>query len=320
MLGDFSSRAGDVVLDNRFMASDFTLGSEEWSTLAHEILHTLGIGHQTLDTNTPSIMSPLIGGPGFPSINALYYGLQPVDVAALRDLYGETNSNAGNTIWKEVFAGGAQHHFDDKANFSETIVDTGGEDWLDWSALKSHRVFIDLNPGKLTEVVPALPIGSVIVNATIGISYDSKVENAKGGALNDALIGNDLDNKLFGGAGNDSLTGKLGQDILLGGDGNDTFVFLATSDSPTGAGRDVIKDFTPGDLIDLSAIDAKASTIADDAFTFVGSNTLKHAGDLRAYIHNENTIVAGDTNGDHIPDFQIVLIGHIALWATDFVL
>ncbi len=50
---------------------------------------------------------------------------------------------------------------------------------------------------------------------------------------------------LFGGAGNDTLAGGAGNDELLGGDGADRFVF-----SP-GTGRDLVQDFSPGDVVDL---------------------------------------------------------------------
>ena len=54
---------------------------------------------------------------------------------------------------------------------------------------------------------------------------------ALGGAGNDVLLGNALDNRFQGGAGNDYMNGFAGSDILVGGDGNDTYAFT-TATSP----------------------------------------------------------------------------------------
>ena len=80
------------------------------------------------------------------------------------------------------------------------------------------------------------------------IANGAEIENARGGAGGDLLIGNELGNFLFGangrdtllgGDGDDTLRGGNGKDILIGGDGADTFVFSE--------GGDVIKDFNAGE-------------------------------------------------------------------------
>jgi Ca2+-binding RTX toxin-like protein len=48
------------------------------------------------------------------------------------------------------------------------------------------------------------------------------IENVRGGAFNDTLIGNDENNTLGGRDGDDQLTGNGGSDFLIGGKGNDT--------------------------------------------------------------------------------------------------
>jgi hypothetical protein len=64
----------------------------------------------------------------------------------------------------------------------------------------------------------------------------------------DRLDGGAGDDQLVGGAGNDRLAGGRGHDILEGGDGRDVFVV------GRGGGSDVIKDFAPQDVVDLSGI------------------------------------------------------------------
>ena len=62
------------------------------------------------------------------------------------------------------------------------------------------------------------------------------VENARGGAGDDTLFGNEWLNHLVGGAGNDSLNGFEQDDTLIGGAGDDQF---ETYDlyAPTGIGQ-----------------------------------------------------------------------------------
>jgi Ca2+-binding RTX toxin-like protein len=148
-----------------------------------------------------------------------------------------------------------------------------------------------------------------------------------GGAGNDSLIGgpsagtggdNDV---LAGGDGNDRLQGGIGLDRLSGGLGRDVFVFTKILDTASTLSKaDVIQDFQRGsDLIDLSAIDAKAGS-GNQAFHYVGAGAFGAAGDLRAYVSAGQTIIAGDIDGDGVADFRIRLDGVYSLTSSDFVL
>lgn len=129
------------------------------------------------------------------------------------------------------------------------------------------------------------------------------------------------DDILIGGAGNDEFCGRLGADTLTGGDGDDVFIYRAVQDSLGGA-RDHITDFSAGDRIDLSAIDANAGISGNNAFAFIGglefSNT---AGELRIFEENGSWHVEGDIDGDGVADLaiQVTTVGH-ALDAGDFIL
>ena len=137
-----------------------------------------------------------------------------------------------------------------------------------------------------------------------------------------ALTGNELGNRLIGADGDDVLEGGGGRNVLFGGAGADSFVFGSLADSATGANRDVIRDFAPGDLIDLGGIDAIASSGIDDAFEFIGDTAFsQQAGELRqSSVGGGNTLISGDVDGDGTADFQILVVGIHVLQGTDFVL
>ena len=171
-----------------------------------------------------------------------------------------------------------------------------------------------------------------------GVDTLLAVEKVIGSAFNDIIGGNDGDNLLAGGNGsdlidggdgNDVIAGGFGSDNLWGGGGTDIFVFEGLGDSRLTALRsdgakflpDWIRDFVSGeDRIDLSAIDAKAATGANDAFTFIGAAAFTgQAGQLRYDLTGKAMHIMGDVDGDSRADFEIVAAGPI-LQATDFIL
>lgn len=143
-----------------------------------------------------------------------------------------------------------------------------------------------------------------------------------GGIGDDFLVGGAGDDILRGGRGDDAFIGGGGADRLAGSMGEDRFIYTAISDSgPSAQARDQIADFATGDLIVLSAIDADASTLANDAFNFVGTAAFSNtAGELRRFSEGGDTIVEGDVNGDGLADFQIAVAGGPMLSAGDFLL
>jgi len=116
------------------------------------------------------------------------------------------------------------------------------------------------------------------------------------------------DDVLIGGGGNDLIHGGLGADTMTGGGGNDTFRYQAVEDS-TPTARDGIQDFASGDKIDLSRIDAIASSSVNDGFTFIGSNAFSNtAGELRAVNTGIIWTISGDIDGDGVADIELVLV------------
>lgn len=176
--------------------------------------------------------------------------------------------------------------------------------------------------------------GNALANILTGNSGANILDGLQGDDVLRGLAGNDfiygregLDT-LDGGDGADVLTGGAGRDTLTGGAGNDRFDFDAVSESAAGAG-DTILDFTQGaDRIDLSTIDARTGTRKDDAFTFIGSAAFSGVAGQLHYQHvdlagtaSDYTLIQGDTNGDRVADFDIILLGQLTtLQASDFIL
>ncbi len=141
-----------------------------------------------------------------------------------------------------------------------------------------------------------------------------------GDADNDRIFGRTGDDRLFGGTGADRLLGGTDEDLLnggakndllTGGTGADQFEFSSAADIGIGAMSDRITDFKSGeDKIDLSLIGG-LSFIAAAAFSNV-------AGQLR-YVAASGQL-RGDTNGDSLADFVLVLDGGPQLMAGDLIL
>ncbi len=115
----------------------------------------------------------------------------------------------------------------------------------------------------------------------IGDTYSS-IENLRGAAFKDILIGNIYNNSIFGGAGDDRLLGLNGDDKLFGGVGDDFLVGGKGNDSQRGGagsdvfhfygqfGTDTIFDFKRGavdlDLIDLRDLEIDWADISIETY------------------------------------------------------
>lgn len=142
-----------------------------------------------------------------------------------------------------------------------------------------------------------------------------------GGTGVDVLLGGIGNDDLYGEVGNDKLAGGSGADDLYGGLGDDIFGYTSVSDSGLKSTvRDRIYDFTSGDKIDLSCIDAKAGNKVNDAFTFIGSASNLTAAKANGAVWFDNGILYGSNDKDLAAEFQIELVGVMTISATDLVL
>lgn len=142
-------------------------------------------------------------------------------------------------------------------------------------------------------------------------------ENGKG---NDTLDGGDDNDTLYGGGGRDVLIGGSGVDIEFGGHRSDAFVFKSVSDTGVGSGNRDVVDFSSADqdTIHLRMIDADGTQTGNQAFHLGGDAFTNSAGELIQYNDAGHTVIAGDTNGDGVAEFEIELTTDQVLTNGDF--
>ncbi len=267
-------------------------------------------------------------GPQAFTLATIGYGwsgsLSAFDIAQLQDRYGVHEYATGDDTYviRDENAPGT---------YFSTIWDTGGTDEIVYEGSADAR--IDL----LAATLDYSPTGGGVVSFASGIyggftiANGVVIENASGGSGNDVLIGNAVSNVLDGGAGDDILIGRDGDDILIGGLGNDMFV-IEQDDSGAGANDlpvDVIADWSKGDIIDLSGIDANLNVAGDQAFTMtnkanpgIGQITVRTFGNINAaqnalgididtpdgYATGKITVILGENDGTAGADFAVVLL------------
>lgn len=192
-------------------------------------------------------------------------------------------------------------------------------------------------------VAEKLDEGIDSVFSSVSLTLKSNVENltltgaavadGTGNDLANIIVGNEAANivsgrdgndVLSGGGGADQIDGGLGADIMTGGEGNDRFIFRSAAEIGGVAGQssDFITDFQKGsDKIDLSRLDALPETVANDAFTFVGTAALTAVGQVH-YVQDvaaNVTYIEAMITGTDGPDFQLVVAGLHSFTTTDIV-
>ncbi|EWS65628.1 Poly(beta-D-mannuronate) C5 epimerase 7 [Hydrogenophaga sp. T4] len=172
-----------------------------------------------------------------------------------------------------------------------------------------------------------------IENFIAGSGNDSITGSAwanrlSGGLGNDNLAGAAGNDTLDGGTGDDTLTGGTGLDNLTGGEGLDVFDYNASNESGVGAAvRDLIADFVAGtDKLDFSTLDANTGVAGNQNFTFNATDGALFTGAGQLVYHHEGsganaiTVIEGNLNNNLGTDFQVALVGHVSLSASDFIL
>lgn len=153
------------------------------------------------------------------------------------------------------------------------------------------------------------------------MSGDAGADHVYGGMGNDVISGGTGNDHLEGEEGDDTIVGGAGSDVLYGGAGHDTFSFLSAYDSGLSATTcDRICDFSDGDKIDLSAIDARSGNWTNDAFIFIGASGQLTSANANGALWFENGFLYASNDRDLAPEFEIELTGVTTFRAADIVL
>ena len=239
----FWPSGGDVwisTLSSGATDPDWSVGSNNFNALIHELGHALGLKHSFEDipvlliaqeseqytvmsyTEHPHSLFVQVTEKSDGSISLSAFDVVPdtpmlYDVAAIQYLYGANLTyKTGNDIYS----------FDSATPFFRTIWDAGGTDTISVSNF-SKGCIIDLRQGHFSKITiesdstsgfnwttpPPKPTYDGTDN--LAIAYGCVIENAIGGSGNDTLIGNDANNSLTGGAGNDIIDGGAGIDTAI---------------------------------------------------------------------------------------------------------
>ena len=290
-----SAAGGDIWFGPSGSYTTPVVGGYSYHTFIHELGHAVGLEHPHDGSPAPvvgedqlkySVMSYKdnatdtndgYGSSYFPTSYMLN------DIAALQYMYGiNGTSNQGDTVY--TWTAGSKVY--------ECLWDTGGNDTVDASS-QTLGVTLNLNGGTWSTIGSSYSNQAAQVRDSLGIAFDvvtatvdSRIENAIGTGVADALIGNAKANVLTGGAGADTLTGGAGADV---------FRFVTTAQ-----GGDTLTDFTSGsDKIQVVSANFGALPVGTLASTRFVSGSAPVALDANAvFLYNATTgVLTFDSNG-----------------------
>ena len=238
---------------------------------------------------------------------------------------GAYNDTISGLSGDDVLYGGAGIDSLDGGAGNDTLSGGDGADVVSYSGSGAG-----VNINLATSTASGGDAAGDVISGFEGVIGSSYADTLTGGTTADSITGGIGNDRLSGADGADTLIGDAGNDTLTGGGGNDRFIFKFASESPTGATTaDTITDFAKGkDKIDLSAIDAFATSGANDTFVWkdTGAFNSTSKGEVRYQkfdnkgTANDYTMIWIDTDADKDVEMAIRLTGLHSLTASNFML
>lgn len=256
--------ATDTEIGISYLAQGFSAGQKGWDNILHEVAHSLGLFHvlsyfdddfNELEYKNNSEQLTVMSYNASPFIPGSSVDLKPAtfmvadlyafDLAYAKQGLGTKKAFTGNTVWGfnttiSQNENAIWHEWAEGSNAANglyALADGGGIDTLDVSGW-NNNTRIDLRPSEAGATTPSYSnLNGKVANLHIAVG--TIIENAKGGAGNEVIFGNDADNKIWGGGGNDIIRTGKGHDRVYGEGGNDTlFSWYGKNYLHGGAGDD----------------------------------------------------------------------------------
>ena len=330
------------------MNTEIPQNSFDYVTIAHEILHNLGLTHpfdgyknfpgvieaedlgaysanQNIYTVTSyneigtTAENGLITGPPRLS-DELDYGLSSlgvIDQAYLQVLYEEnTTTNDGDEFYLIAENSGKLPW--------KTIWDTGGNDTIEIQSTPDIPAIIDLSPAILIEQNEAINLGGI--SKLLGrdnyggfiLGESVEIENAKSGSGDDQITGNALNNFILSSGGNNVIEPRTGHDLVLLGKGDDT-IYLTSND--------IWDETYYAKNVSINVLDATLETVNlsgytkfnDHVFSGKGNDTIILTGGDDAYFLEDEFSHRHEKSFETAPEGTI--LGHLTarIFETEFV-
>lgn len=305
-------------------------GSFDFITFLHEFAHAMGLAHPHDTGGTwldkSKVLPGVTPGQGFGDfgdfnlnqgifttmsyndgwatggLGGVQSSLMALDILALQYIYGANTAHAmGDDAYVLPRSGGYS-----------CIWDCGGSDTIRLTSLRGGTVDLRAATGIFGEGAGGYVSYASGCKGGFTIATGVFIENAEGGRGADVLIGNGVANR---------LTGGMGRDIMTGGDGSDCFVFKLAGESSSLVERaDHVTDFSAGDIIDLSLMDAIRFARGVQDFIYLGeTEVFTAAGQVRVSHECGATLIHLNTDADQQDEALIILDGDVSLTSTDFI-